>query len=94
MSEMERNKGSLIPTGVDTELFSDEDWDSYTDNGFVVIDGEIYEVEWAVKCETDECGFADVSVDNDGNIHFHTLHYNGGGSLEEVIESALSKLYE
>ncbi len=88
MSEMERNKGMLIPTGVDTENFSQEDFDTYTENGFLVVDNEIYEVEWAIKAG-DAYGFADVSVDNDGNIHFHTLHYTGGGSLTEVIEAEL-----
>ena len=46
MSEYERNKGKLIPVGVDTEHFTDDDYDTYTENGFAVIDGEVYEVEW------------------------------------------------
>lgn len=90
MSEMERNKGRLIPTGIDTELFGEEEFETYHENGFMVIDGEIYQVEWDVKRDTDCYSFADVSVDtDDGMIHFHTMHYNGGGCLSEVIERAL-----
>lgn len=89
MSTVERNKGKLIPTNVDTEFFSEDDFDSYTENGYMVIDGEIYEVEWEVEGEYDCSYFADVVVNADGSINFHTLHYNGGGSLEEVIESQL-----
>ena len=48
MSEYERNKGKLIPVGVDTEHFTDEDFGAYTENGFAVIDGEVYEVQWEV----------------------------------------------
>lgn len=92
MSEYERNKGKLIPQNIDTELFDDEAFEAYEENGFVVIDGEIYQVEWEVERFRDYVGFADVSVDeNTGIISFHTLHYNGGGHWTEVVEEALSK---
>ena len=45
MSEYERNKGKLIPVDVDTEHFTYNDFDTYIENGFEVIDGQIYEVE-------------------------------------------------
>lgn len=45
MSDMERNKGRLIPTYTDTDLFQEHDFDMYRDNGFEVIDGEVYEVD-------------------------------------------------
>lgn len=89
MSEMERNKGKLISTGIDTEHFSDEDWDTYQENGFAVIDGEIYEVEWEVKRDCEGIEFADVKVNKDGSIDFHTYHYNGGAHWTEVVESKL-----
>jgi len=90
MSFTERNKGRLIPTGIDTELFDDEAIETYEENGFVVIDREIYKPEFEVfRC--DEEGFAYVNVDDDGVIHFHTQHYNGGGHWTEVVENALCR---
>ena len=92
MSTVERNKGKLVPVGVDTEHFTDDDWDTYTENGFMVIDGEVYEVIYEVEAEKDCSYFAEVTCNSDGSIDFHTLHYNGGGSLEEVIETALDNI--
>lgn len=89
MSDIERNKGKLIPTGIDTEGFSEDDYSTYEENGFVVIDGEIYTVEWEVYRETECYSFADVKVMDDGTIYFHTLHYNGGAHWTEVVESQL-----
>ena len=89
MSDYERNKGKLLPIDVDTEHFTDEEFDTYRENGFIVIDNEIYKVVWEVQCFMDYVEFADVVQTEGGTIHFHTLHYNGGASLEEVIEDAL-----
>lgn len=89
MSEYERNKGKLIPVDVDTEHFTDEDFETYTENGFAVIDGEVYEVQWEVKSESDAPDFSDVRVNEDGSIDFHTYHYNGGAYWTEVVEKAL-----
>ena len=91
MSEVERNKGKLIPTGIDTELFNEEDFDNLFENGFVEINGEIYEVQWEVKRDTCSDYFADVTENPDGSIDFHTMHYNGGGHWTEVVEEALNK---
>lgn len=92
MSEVERNKGKLIPTGIDTELFNEDDFDNLFENGFVEIDGEIYEVQWEVKRDTDTPDyFADVTENPDGSIDFHTRHYNGGAHWTEVVEHALEK---
>jgi hypothetical protein len=89
MSDYERNKGKLIPVGVDTENFSDEDFEAYTESGFAVIDGEVYEVQWDVERDDDAPEFADIHVNEDGSIDFHTYHYNGGAHWTEIIEDAL-----
>ena len=89
MSDYERNKGKLIPVCADTEHFTDEDFEAYTENGFAVIDGEVYEVQWEVERGNDVPEFADVHVNEDGSIDFHTYHYNGGAHWTEVIEDAL-----
>jgi hypothetical protein len=91
MSSMETNKGKLIPVGVDTEHFTDEEYEAYEENGFVVIDGEVYEVEWDTKGYTEDDGFAYITQNNDGTIDFFTRHYNGGGYFQEVIESELTR---
>jgi hypothetical protein len=90
MSDMERNKGKLIPTGIDTENYTDEDFDTLYENGFMLIDGEVYEVEWEVKRE-DCYDFADVVEHDDGSISFHTYQYNSCG-LEDVLHHALKKM--
>lgn len=89
MSDYERNKGKLLPIDVDTEHFTDDEFNAYRENGFMVIDDQIYKVVLEVNRFIDDVEFADVEQKEDGTIHFHTLHYNGGACLEEVIEDAL-----
>lgn len=89
MSQMEHNKGRLVPTHIDTELFDDDAFEAYSENGYVVMDGEIYSVEWEIK-GGELYGFADVSQDRYGNIEFNTYHYNGGAHWTEVVEEALN----
>lgn len=91
MSEMEHNKGKLIPANIDTENFTEEDFENLEDNGFVLIDGEVYEVDWEVR-HGDAYGFAYVTENKDGSIDFITLHYNGGAHWTEVVEDALDKV--
>lgn len=89
MSDMERNKGKLIPVNIDTENFTDEDFDTLFENNIYIIDGEPYEVVWEVRRDTSSSDFADVKVNEDGSIDFHTYHYNGGAYWTEVVEDAL-----
>lgn len=88
MSSYERNKGTLTPVDVDTEHFTDEDFECFREEGFMLIGGEIYSVEYDIQRQEAE-GFAHVNVLDDGRITFFTCHYNGGASLEEVIEEEL-----
>lgn len=91
MSYTERNKSRLIPTWIDTENFDEDAFETYEENGFMVIDREIYRVDWDLNGSRSTTEyFADVNVDDHGVIHFHTLHHNGGASLTEVIENALT----
>lgn len=90
MSDYERNKGKLIPVHVDTENFTDEDFDDLEDNGMVLIDGVVYTIEWEVKSKKDY-EFADVKENSDGSIDFHTYHYNGGAHWTELVEKELNK---
>lgn len=89
MSYMEMNKGVLRPTGIDTENYTDEDFDYLYEEGMMVIDGEVYSVDWEVKDKASTKGFSEISEEGDGSIKFFTCHYNGGAGLEEVIEGGL-----
>lgn len=91
MSEYERNKGKLVPTHIDTEHYTDDDWDTLYENGMVNIYGEAYLVEWDVKGRTDQMGFSQVHENEDGSIDFHTLHYNGGGHWTELVKRSLEE---
>lgn len=88
MSEMEYNKGKLIPTGIDTELFDDDAFDQYMENGYEVIDGEIYEVKWETR-RGELYDFCNVKENDDGSIEFETYHHNGGGHWTELVEKKL-----
>lgn len=88
MSEMVYNKGKLIPTGIDTELFDGDAFDNYTENGYEVIDGEIYEVKWETQ-RGELYDFCNVKENDDGSIDFETYHYNGGGHWTELVEKKL-----
>lgn len=96
MSTIERNKGSLYEIGFVSEMKVDMDDDEFYDflneKGLLQIGDKIYTVNWEVKSEKDCSYFEEVFMDDDGIIHFHTLHYNGGGSLEEVLCNALKHL--
>lgn len=103
MSELERNKGKLYPVSYDLvkeKAFSKygymfgDDVDVLIDefcfeSNYMKIGDQFYRCEFEVEYETDIDDLCDVDRNIDGTIEFHTIHYNGGGSLEEVIESGL-----
>jgi len=93
MSTTERNKGTLKYAGIDIENFSEGNFDTHRENGYLVLDGDIYKVTYEVEAEQDVCDFSEIKEEANGTFSFHTLHYNGGGCLEEVLEEALNKLY-
>lgn len=101
MSELERNKGKLYPVRYDIvkEKAIDKMGDLYDDvdmmidefcceSNYTKIGNQFYRCEFEVESEKD-IDLCDVDKNIDGTIEFHTIHYNGGGSLEEVIESGL-----
>jgi hypothetical protein len=89
MGEYERNKGRLCPLGVSTINFSEEDFDKCSESGYVVIRNMLYRVEWSIRKDQSYDGFADVKINNDGSIDFHTHHDNGGAHWTELVEDAL-----
>lgn len=87
MSEMEYNKGVLIPIHVDTELFDEAAFEAYTENGYVRIHDEVYEVKWEVqRGELDQINNVKI-CDETGIIFFETYHCNGGAHWTELVES-------
>lgn len=94
MSSLERNKGVANP--VSYEVVEKEAikryWGDFgdletcigelmCDSDFMKLNGEYYTCEMTVDSDED-LNLCDVVKNDDGSIEFHTIHYNGGGSLE------------
>lgn len=98
MSELERNRGNLYCVGPASDVQGDMDCYEFSDyleeKGMLKIGDNIYTIVWYVESDTDCSFFAEVTPDDDGTITFHTMHYNGGGSLEEVLEPYVKKIEE
>lgn len=93
MSDMEHNKGKLIPVELDQKYLELDGWDLQEvleEKGLEMIDGQAYKVEWEVQ-RGELYGFAYVDKNEDGTIDFNTYHYNGGGHWTEVVERALEE---
>ena len=99
MSDYERNKGKLVPFNGTVEdlnnMFNKEigidDLPYDTGGMYAIVNDKIYQVQWEIRREDDVPEFADVKVNEDGSIDFHTYHYNGGGYWTEVVEGALEE---
>lgn len=104
MSNMERNKGKLIPLYKSIEQVADEVvgkfpgyydskveyfLDNAEDFGFVILNSKVFKVEFEVQRGTNE--FADVKVNEDGSVDFHTYHYNGSAHWTEFVEEVLNE---
>lgn len=95
MSDMERNKGVLVPCTKEEILakypecdFDDLQYD--TNYEYTKIKGHFFRLHWEVQGDTASEGFCDLHQDGRGLIHFHSYHYNGAGSLEELLEYNMS----
>ena len=91
MSDMEHNKGKLIPVALDNKYLELDQWeleDVLDEQGLVMIDHQAYKIEWEIK-RGELYGFAYVDQHEDGSISFNTWHYNGGAHWTEVVEEAL-----
>ncbi|MCA1806939.1 MAG: hypothetical protein LC687_03640 [Actinobacteria bacterium] len=104
MSNMERNKGKLIPTNMTpaeyAEIAVTGKLPSYCDTkeemlrsneddyAVVILKDMVYKVEFEV-CKDTDGDFADVVCNADGTIDFHTYHYNGAGTWSELVEDEL-----
>lgn len=93
MSEVERNKGTLIPLFL-ANVMEEDHLEAYLDENYdtkIRIGEWVYDIQYEVKGDTDGCNFADVTHNANGTIDFHTMHYNGC-SFSDVINSALRQL--
>jgi len=79
----------LISQGYSFDM-DEYEMDFYTSEQLINI-GE-YWYEWIEKNELDPYGDCRVTRNSDGSISFFAHWYNGGGSLEEVLESDIEKL--
>lgn len=93
MSTVERNKGKLIPIDPSKVIdnWDDEGYDDFHAE-HTVINGVWYKIEKSMKTDYDADYFCDIVDNKDGTFSFHTMHYNGGGSLGEVLSDEIKKL--
>ena len=92
MSTVERNKGKLIP--VDPENVVDSsDEDLYDDFRYnhIKIGDKWFKIEKTIATDYDSDYFCDIVDNKDGTFDFHSMHYNGGGSLSEVLGDEMKK---
>ena len=93
MSSLERNKGTLVYIGEKiftkpSKLTEDEYEQWVIENSFMTIGEKLYKVTYEVQSEEEDLYFQHVLLSGK-RIHFHTIHYNGDSSLEEVLTSAI-----
>lgn len=94
MSRTEINKGILKPVDVyelcesiGLSYSCEEDMRDklYNEDLAIEIDGQWYSVDWKIQAG-DACeGFCVVEPQLNGDIHFHTMHYNGGAHWSELV---------
>lgn len=92
MSTVERNKGMLKEVAVREIIDQGLDLNNLYDTGYMRLKDKYYKVEYEVEGEEDCSYFAEVTkcpYSTEDVYYFHTLHYNGGGSLEEVLEDEI-----
>lgn len=90
MSELERNKGKLIPVTLADILIEYpnievDEIDYNTDGKFITHDGQYYRVIFEVESSHDLC-MSHVSKNSDGTIDFHIIHHNGSCSWTELLD--------
>ncbi|ALP47190.1 hypothetical protein phiGrn1_0305 [Vibrio phage phi-Grn1] len=103
MSQMEYNKGVLTPVHKSIEELAEElvtDLPGFYDSkveylrdnacefGLEFILDKPYTVTFSHERE-ELCHIANADVQENGDIHFETYHYNGGAHWTEVVEGAL-----
>jgi hypothetical protein len=92
VSSLERNKGTLVYIGEKiftkpSKLTEDEYEQWVIENSFMTIGEKLYKVTYEIQSEEDL--YFQYVLLSGKRIHFHTIHYNGGASLEEVLTSAI-----
>lgn len=73
-------------------LSADDDWDVIdqylTENKIKVFGGKVFSYE---EEELDSCGFITKTIQDDWTIEIVALWYNGGASLDEILEAGLKQ---
>ena len=106
MSEMELNKGKLIPTNKTAKEYAEiavtgklpkyadskEEVlrDNQEDYNVVIMGDLVYKVEFEI-CGESATDFADAKRNEDGSIDFLTYHYNGSAHWTEIVEEVMQE---
>ena len=88
MSNIGRIKGKLYPSGIDTEHFTEEDYESLIKDGMIVIDGEVYEVEYDIDDDV-IVPFTDLVFLENGCVLFDAVYYSDQESLQTLVDEAV-----
>jgi hypothetical protein len=79
----------LIKQGYSFDM-QEYEMDFYSSDELVKVGKDWY--EWISKKELDPYGDSEATLNEDGSINFFAHWYNGGGSLEEVLESTINNM--
>jgi len=106
MSEMELNKGKLIPTNKTPAEYAEiavtgklpKFYDSKEeclrenedDYNVTIINDMVYLVEFEIRGEC-ATDFADARKNEDGSIDFLTYHYNGSAHWTEIVDEIVNE---
>ncbi len=100
MSTVERNKGTLelIAIGSNAITSYEKRVEADTEDQYLYLSNQLklYKIIYEIESEQDCSHFSEIVGDVHGTreLDFHTLHYNGGGSLQEVLEAEITRMIE
>ena len=78
--------------------FDDEFYETYEDNlqdeqgdKYLIVGDRLFKYLENHSVDIDSADISNVKINDDNTIDFEVMFYNGGGSLDDVIEYALKK---
>ncbi len=87
----ENAKNACVKLGLKRDDYHKSWLECLNDEGYrkvLVRGGIIYEIQ---DTELESSGFVEGTINDDGSYDYFVSYYNGGASLNEVLESAVKK---
>jgi hypothetical protein len=88
----ERCEAACKELGIEMAEYNDTWEESLRDEGYkkvYISDRVIYKID---DTEVDSYGFVEGNKNDDGTIDYFISWYNGGGSMDEVLDSVIKKV--